>query len=144
MRSLTRRLAGILVGLLMMGCGGLSTGAAKYLKESEPFQRQLSEYQQELKRSAQLPQPQRAETVRQLLARVQAQHQQLQQLSPTKSVAAVHRELDTLYTTMENFLQACLLGSGDMSDPKVKALASQWTQHLDQLQVELQKLESAH
>jgi Zn-dependent oligopeptidase len=127
--------------MCLLGCGGLSTQGAKYLKQSEPFQRHLTEYQLRLKQSARLPYTQRAESVRQLLQQVRAQHEQLRQLKPPPSVAAVHRELETLYSTMEEFLQACLNGSGDLSDPKVKKLAEQWAQHLDRLQVELQRLE---
>lgn len=134
----------LLVGLLaltLLGCGGLSTQAARYLKQSEPFQVQLSYYQRELKLSSNLPLAQREARVRELLGQVEAGHAQLRRLNPPRSVSAVHQELDTLYLTMENFLKACLSGSGDTSDPKVQQLAREWTQHLDQLQKELQKLE---
>ncbi len=138
---LSRGLTGALLGCLL-GCGGLSTQGARYLKQSEPYQRQLPQFQQQLKQSSQLPPEQRVKSIQQLLLQVQTQHQQLQQLTPPKSVQAVHAELDTLYTTMEEFLKACLAGTGDLSDPKVKKLAGQWAEHLDKLQIELQKLET--
>jgi len=130
------------LALCLIGCGGLSTAAARYLKQSEPFQKDLTQYQVQIKQASKLPWEQRAQRTRELLAQLQTQHGQLQKLKPPRSVTSVHRELDQLYTTMDLFLQACLAGRGDASDPKVRQLSGEWTQHLDQLQLELQKLEA--
>ena len=132
------------LAMWLLGCGGLSSQASRYLKQSEPFQQHLTQYQQQLKEVAKIPPAQRAQRTRELLSQVQSDHQQLQQLKPPASVVPVHRELEQLYATMEQFLQACLAGSGDTSDPQVRKLAGEWAKHLDQLQVELQNLEPKH
>lgn len=131
-----------LLSLFLCGCGGLGAKGTRYLRESQPFQLELTRIQQEMRQSATLAPPQRLERIQQLLKQTQDNHQRLRQLQPSPKVAAVHQELDTLYTTLEEYLQACLVGSGQNSDPKVEKLTRAWSEHLQKLQDELQKLDS--
>lgn len=122
--------------LLLVGCGGLDNKGIHYLKQSQPFQQNLTLYQQKLKEIGALPPEKRHAASDQLLAQVQAEHKKLGQLEPTPKVMPFHQELEALYGTMEAFVKS----SGDPSDPRVAKLAKEWADHLDKLNQELQHL----
>ena len=128
----------ILMGaLLLIGCGGgLDNKGIHYLKQSQPFQQNLTIYQQKLKDIGGLPPDKRFAASNELLAQVQAEHKKLAQLETTPKVMPVHQELDALYTTMEAYVKS----SGVPSDPRVAKLAKEWADHLDKMNQELQHL----
>ncbi len=130
----------LVAALFWAGCGGLDGQSVHYLRESQPFQTHLQSYQTKLKEVAMVPPEQRKAAAEALLAEVQADHKKLGALEPSVKVMPVHKELDTLYTTMEDFIKVTLSGRGDAKDPRVGELSKKWAQHLDQLQVELQHL----
>ena len=123
------------LALFLMGCGGLDGQSVHYLRKSQPFQTNLQTYQRKLKEVATLPGGQRGAAARALLAEVQADHKKLGELEPSEKVMPVHKELDQLYVTMEAFIDFQLTGKGDPN-----ALSKRWADHLDKMQVELQRL----
>ena len=127
----------LMMALLLAGCGGLDSQSVHYLRKSQPFQTNLQSYQKKLKEVSVVPSEQRGDAARALLAEVEADHKKLAELDPSPKVMPVHKELDQLYVTMEDFIKFHLSGKGDP-----KALSKQWADHLDKLQVELQHLES--
>ena len=132
----------VLIGaLLMMGCGGLDGKSIHYLRESQPFQVNLQMYQRKLKEVAAVAPDKRGEAAKALLAEVEADHKKLSALEPSPKVMIVHKELDTLFTTMENFIRVTLSGSGDTRDPRVTQLSKDWAEHLDKLNKEFQRLD---
>lgn len=130
----------LMVALFLAGCGGLDGQSVHYLRQSQPFQTKLQSYQTKLKEVAAVPMEQRSGAAKALLSEVEADHKKLGELKPSDKVMPVHKELDTLYTTMEDFIKVTLSGSGDSKDPKVGQLSKQWADHLDKLQTELQHL----
>ena len=130
----------VAVGLFLAGCGGLDSQSVHYLKESQPFQTHLQSYQVKLSEVSAVPPAQRGAAAQALLAEVEAEHKKLGTLEPSAKVMPVHKELDTLYATLEEFIQATLTGPGNGQDPRIGELSKKWAQHLDQLQVELQHL----
>ncbi|MBX3168549.1 MAG: hypothetical protein KF760_14125 [Candidatus Eremiobacteraeota bacterium] len=130
----------LMVALLLAGCGGLDGQSVHYLRQSQPFQTKLQSYQTKLKEVSAVPLEQRGAAAKALLAEVEADHKKLGELTPSAKVMPVHKELDTLYTTLEDFIKATLSGRGDAKDPRVGQLSKQWADHLDKLQVELQHL----
>jgi len=130
----------ILLVLCLAGCGGLGAGGTRYLKQSAVFQQQLTTYQQQLREIPGLPPAERKARADALLARIRESHTALRGLKPTSQVANVHRELDTLYGLLEQFVETAASGSGDPSDPKLKQLSSDWAAHLRALEQELNKL----
>lgn len=121
--------------LFLMGCGGLDGQSVHYLRKSQDFQTNLQTYQRKLKEVAAVPPEARGGAARALLAEVEADHKKLAELEPSEKVKPVHKELDQLYVTMEEFIQFHVTGKGDP-----KALSKQWAEHLDKMQVELQRL----
>lgn len=130
----------LVIALFLVGCGGLDGQSVHYLRQSQPFQTKLQSYQTKLKEVAALPILQRGEAAKALLGEVEADHKKLGELTPSAKVMPVHKELDTLYTTLEEFLKVTLSGRGDGQDPRVGQLSKQWADHLDKLQTELQHL----
>ena len=122
--------------LLLVGCGGLDNKGIHYLKQSQPFQQNLTAFQQKLKEVGALPPDKRSAASKELLAEVEAEHKKLGQLETTPKVMPVHRELEALYSTMEAFVKS----SGDPADPRVAKLSKEWADHLDKLNQELQHL----
>jgi len=127
----------LMIALILVGCGGgLDNKGIHYLKQSQPFQQNLTLYQQKLKDIGGLAPDKRAGAANELLAQVQEEHKKLGLLEPTPKVMPVHQELDALYTTMEAFIRS----SGDPSDPRVAKLSKEWADHLNKLNQELQHL----
>lgn len=130
----------LMVALILVGCGGLDGQSVHYLRQSQPFQTKLQSYQTKLKEVAGVPMEQRGAAAKALLSEVEADHKKLGELDPSPKVMPVHKELDTLYATMEEFIKVTLSGRGDAKDPRVGQLSKQWADHLDKLQTELQHL----
>ena len=130
----------ILLALCLAGCGGIGAGATRYLKQSAPFQQQLTNYQQQLKEIPGLPADQRKPRADALLARIRQSHAALRELKPTSKVKLVHQELDRLYELLEQFVETAATGTGDPSNPKLKRLSSDWATHLKALEQELNRL----
>lgn len=131
----------LMAALLLAGCGGLDGQSIHYLRESQPFQRNLQSYQGKLKEVAAVAMDKRPAAAQALLAEVQADHKKLSALEPSPKVATVHKELDALYTTLENFIKITLQGTGDAKDPRVTQMSKEWAEHLDKLNKEIQRLD---
>ncbi|MBS2036143.1 hypothetical protein JST97_14230 [bacterium] len=131
----------LVAALLLIGCGGLDGQSIHYLRESQAFQVNLTMYQRKLKEVAAVDPSRRREAAQALLAEVEGEHKKLAALEPNPKVMTVHKELDALYTTMENFIKATLTGSGDSKDPRVGQLSKEWADHLDKLNREFQRLD---
>lgn len=129
----------LLLALLLIGCGGLSSRAARYLKDSDPYQKGLGQYQVELRQIPSLPPEQRGPQVKALLAKVQASHQALTSLEVPSSMASLHGELNALYDILEKYCQA-LLGSQTGHEANLQQLSQDWAKHQAQLQAEVEKL----
>jgi len=133
----------LLLAFLFLGCAqGLSSQAAKYLKDSGPFQQGLSSYQEKLKEIPALPVEQRQAYVDKLRQELRQDREKLAPHKPPASVEKVHQELTELYRILDEFLVQATTSSGHPGDTKLQGLAKEWSQHLNALQEEVQRLES--
>lgn len=133
----------VLFAFLFLGCAqGISSQAARYLKDSGPFQQGLSGYQEKLKEIPALPPEQRQGRANTLREELRRDREKLAALKPPPSVEKLHQELSELYRILDEFVVQATTSSGLPSDPKLQALAKEWSQHLKALQEEVQRLES--
>lgn len=132
----------ILTCLWLSGCQqGLSSAASKYLKDSAAYQEKLSQYQVQLREIPTLaPDPRKARG-QEILSQIQQDRTALAAMQPPPSVEKVHAELTELYRILEDFLQLAMTSTGDPGDPQAQKLAAEWSQHLQSLQAELERLE---